>query len=54
MPNTKLLAKGHPIKVGPAQSELAQLDVSSYRSIRPSVGNWEGSPEPDGHHYYAG
>ena len=46
MPNTKLLAKGNPIKVDAAPSELAQLDVSSYRSIRLSVGNWEGSPGP--------
>ena len=46
MPNTKLLAKGNPIQVDPAQSELAQLDVSSYRSVRLSVGNWAGSPGP--------
>ena len=46
MPNTKLLARGNPIKVDAAQSELAQLDVSSYRSIRLSVGNWEGSAGP--------
>jgi len=46
MPNTKLLAKGNPIKVDPAQSELAQLDVSPYRSIRLSVGNGAGSPGP--------
>jgi hypothetical protein len=43
MPDTKLLAKGNPIKVDPAQSELAQLDMSSYRSIRLSAGNWAGS-----------
>jgi hypothetical protein len=46
MPNTKLLAKGNPIQVDPAQSELAQLDVSLYRSIRLSVGNSAGSPGP--------
>ena len=46
MPDTTLLAKGNPIQVGPAQSELAQLDVSSYRSIRLSAGNWAGSPGP--------
>jgi hypothetical protein len=46
MPNTKLLAKGDQFNVDPAQSELAQLDVSSYRAIRLSVGNWEGSPAP--------
>jgi hypothetical protein len=46
MPNTELLAKRNPIQVDPAQSELAQLDVSSYRSIRLSVGNWAGSPGP--------
>ena len=46
MPNTKLLARGNPIKVDAAQSELAQLDVSSYRSIRLSAGNWARSPGP--------
>jgi hypothetical protein len=46
MPNTKLLAKGSQTDVDPIQSELAQLDVSSYRTIRLSVGNWEGSPGP--------
>ena len=46
MPDTTLLAKGNPIQVGPAQSELAQLDVSSYRGIRLSAGNWAGSPGP--------
>jgi len=46
MPNTKLVAKGNPIQVDPAQSELAQLDVSSYRSIRLSIGNWADSPGP--------
>jgi hypothetical protein len=46
MPNTKLLAKGDQFNVDPNQSELAQLDLSSYRTIRLSVGNWEGSPAP--------
>lgn len=46
MPHTKLLAMGNPADVAPDQSELAQLDVSSYRTIRLSVGNWEGSPGP--------
>lgn len=46
MPNTKLLAQGNQFNVDPVQSELAQLDVSSYRTIRLSVGNWEGSPAP--------
>jgi hypothetical protein len=46
MPNTKLLGKGNPIQVDPAQSELAQLDVSSCRSIRLSVGSWADSPGP--------
>lgn len=46
MPDTKLLAKGNPIQVDPVQSQLAQLDVSSYRRIRLSAGNWEGSPGP--------
>src|SRR5208283_370077 len=44
MPHTKLLAKGNPAVVAPDQSELAQLDLSSYRAIRLSVGNWVGSP----------
>src|SRR5208283_5300850 len=39
-----LLAKGNPAVVAPDQSELAQLDLSSYRAIRLSVGNWVGSP----------
>lgn len=46
MPHTKLLAKGNPAVVAPDQSELAQLDLSSYRAIRLSVGNWVGSPAP--------
>lgn len=46
MPHTKLLAEGNPIQVDPVQSELAQLDLSEYRTIRLSVGNWEGSPGP--------
>ena len=46
MPNTKLLASGNPIDVDPVQSELAQLDVSSYRTIRLSAGNGDGSPAP--------
>ncbi len=46
MPNTKLLAKGNPTNVDLIQSELAQLDVSSYHTIRLSAGNWEGSPAP--------
>ena len=43
MPNTKLLAKGNPIQVDPVQSELAQLNLAPYRTVRLSVGNWEGS-----------
>ena len=46
MPNTKLLAKGNPIQVDPVQSDLAQLNLASYRTVRLSVGNWEGSPGP--------
>ena len=46
MPNTKLLAKGNPIQVDPIQSELAQLNLAPYRTVRLSVGNWEGSPGP--------
>lgn len=46
MPHTQLLASGNPIDVDPVQSELAQLDLSPYRTIRLSAGNWEGSPGP--------
>jgi hypothetical protein len=46
MPNSKLLAKGNPTQVDPVQSELAQLDLARYETIRLSVGNWEGSPGP--------
>lgn len=46
MPNTKLLASGNPTNVAQDQSELAQLDVSAYGTIRLSAGNWEGSPAP--------
>ena len=46
MPHTKLLAKGNPTQVDPDQSQLAQLDVSAYRTIRLSAGNGEGSPGP--------
>jgi hypothetical protein len=46
MPHTKLLASGNPIDVDPDQSELAQLDVSAYRTIRLSAGNGAGSPGP--------
>jgi hypothetical protein len=46
MPNTKLLASGNPTNVDPVQSELAQLDLTSYRTIRLSAGNWEGSAGP--------
>jgi len=46
MPNTKLLAKGNAIQVDQDQSELAQLDLARYETIRLSVGNWEGSPGP--------
>lgn len=48
MPDTKLLAQGNPADVGPDQAELAQLDLSAYRAIRLSVGNWVGSPAPVG------
>jgi hypothetical protein len=46
MPLTELLASGHDIQVGPNQSQLAELDLSSYRAIRLSVGNWGGSSAP--------
>jgi hypothetical protein len=46
MPHTKLLASGNPVDVDPVQSELAQLDVSAYRTIRLSAGNGAGSPGP--------
>jgi hypothetical protein len=46
VPMTKLLAQSKPAgdAVDPVQSELAQLDVAAYRTIRLSVGNWVGSP----------
>lgn len=46
MPHTKLLASGNPINVDPDQSELAQLELSPYRTIRLSAGNGVGSPGP--------
>jgi hypothetical protein len=46
MPHTKLLASGNQIHVDPVQSQLAQLDLSPYGTIRLSIGNWEGSPGP--------
>lgn len=46
MAHTKLLAQGNPIDVGPIQQQLAQLDLSPYRAIRLSAGNWEQSPAP--------
>ena len=44
MPNTKLLAAGNQMTVDEDESELAQLDVSAYRTIRLSVDNWVNSP----------
>ena len=44
MPNTKLLADGNQMTVDEYESELAQLDLSAYGTIRLSVGNWENSP----------
>ena len=46
MAHTKLLASGNPADVAPDQSELAQLDLSSYSAIRLSAGNWADSPAP--------
>jgi hypothetical protein len=46
MPHTKLLASGNPLDIDAVQSELAQLDLSSYRTIRLSAGNGAGSPAP--------
>ncbi len=46
MPNTKLLANGNMMTVDEDESELAQLDLSAYRTIRLSVDNWENSPAP--------
>ena len=46
MAHTKLLANGNPTGVASDESELAQLDLSSYRAIRLSVGNWADSPAP--------
>jgi hypothetical protein len=43
---TKLLAQSNPAgdAVDPVQSQLAQLDVAAYRTMRLSVGNWVDSP----------
>ncbi len=46
MPNTKLLASGNQTNVDPVQSQLAQLDLSPYRTIRLSIASWEGSAGP--------
>jgi acetaldehyde dehydrogenase (acetylating) len=46
MPNTKLLANGNQMTVDEDESELAQLDLSAYRTIRLSVDNWVNSPAP--------
>jgi hypothetical protein len=46
MPNTKLLADGNQMTVDEDGSELVQLDVSCYRTIRLSVDNWVNSPAP--------
>jgi hypothetical protein len=46
MPHTKLLAGGTQVNVDPVQSQLAQLDLSPYRTIRLSIGSWEGSSGP--------
>jgi len=46
MPNTKLLANGNQMTVDESESELAQLDLSAYRTIRLSVDNWVNSPAP--------
>lgn len=43
---TKLLASGSEFAVDPEQSELAQLELSPYRAVRLSVGNWVGSTSP--------
>ena len=46
MPKTKLLASGNQMTVDEDESELAQLDLSAYRTIRLSVDNWVNSPAP--------
>lgn len=46
MPNTKLLANGNQMTVDEDASELAQLELSAYRTIRLSVDNWVNSPAP--------
>jgi acetaldehyde dehydrogenase (acetylating) len=46
MPHTKLLADGNQMTVDESESQLAQLDLSAYRSIRLSVDNWVNSPAP--------
>ncbi len=46
MPNTKLLAAGNQMTVDQDESELAELDLSAYGTIRLSVDNWVNSPAP--------
>ena len=46
MPNTKLLANGNQMTVDEDESQLVQLDLSAYRTIRLSVDNWVNSTAP--------
>jgi hypothetical protein len=46
MPKTKLLACGNQMTVDEYESQLAQLDLSAYHTIRLSVDNWVNSPAP--------
>ena len=43
---TKLIASGNPSVIDPVQSQLTLLDLSRYRIIRLSIGNWAFSPAP--------
>jgi hypothetical protein len=43
---TKLIASGNPSVIDPIQSQLTLLDLSRYRIIRLSIGNWAFSPAP--------
>lgn len=54
MPHTKLLASGNPANADPAQSQLAQLDVSPYGTIWLSAGNLGGQPRTGGYRPFAG
>jgi len=44
MATTVLIASGNGVAIGATGTELAQLDVAQYRSVRITVANWAFSP----------